>query len=246
MSLAARNATAIADLPILLDDVTVTAGTVTVLDRITLAFAAGAATVLLGPNGSGKTTLLRVAMGLVRPSHGRITWGGQEHAPPTRRAIVFQRPTMLRRTAAANIHYALAAAGIAPVRHKARTDELLALVGLEHAAGRPARRLSAGEQQRLALARALARDPAVLFLDEPTASLDPASTQAIEDVIQAVSRRGIKVVLSTHDLAEARRLADEVVLLHRGHIVEAGAASTFFNAPQTIEARKFVAGELLV
>jgi len=127
-----------------------------------------------------------------------------------------------------------------------RTRELLALVGLEHAATRPARRLSGGEQQRLALARALARDPAILFLDEPTASLDPASTKAIEDVIRTVSQRGIKVVMSTHDLGEARRLAGEVVLLHRGRLVEAAAASRFFDAPQTREARTFIAGELLV
>jgi tungstate transport system ATP-binding protein len=235
-----------ADLPILFEDVTMIAGAVTVLDRVTLALAEGAPTVLLGPNGSGKTTLLRLAMGLVKPSRGRVTWGARDHAPPTRRAIVFQHPTMLRRSAAANIRYALCAAGIPHSRHKVGIDELLALVGLEHAAGRPARRLSIGEQQRLALARALARDPAVLFLDEPTASLDPASTKAIEDVIHAVGRRGIKVVLSTHDLAEARRLAGEIVLLHRGRIVESGPAAAFFKAPRTGEARKFVAGELLV
>ena len=234
------------DLPILFDDVTMTVGSVTLLDRVTLALASGAPTVLLGPNGSGKTTLLRLAMGLAIPSRGRITWGAKERGPPTRRAIVFQRPTMLRRSAAANIGYALSTAGVPRPRRKATIDGLLALVGLEHVAARPARRLSAGEQQRLALARALARDPAVLFLDEPTASLDPASTQAIEDVIQAVSRRGIKVVLSTHDLAEARRLAGEIVLLHRGRIVETGPASDFFNAPQSGEARRFIAGELLV
>jgi tungstate transport system ATP-binding protein len=235
-----------ADLPIVFEDVTLAAGTVTILDRVTLAFTPGAPTVLIGPNGSGKTTLLRTAMGLAAPSRGRVTWGGREHAPPTRRAIVFQRPTMLRRSALANLRYALRAAGIAGPRQKAGIDELLALVGLEHAADRPARRLSAGEQQRLALARALACDPAILFLDEPTASLDPASTKAIEDVIRAVSRRGIKVVLSTHDLGEARRLAGEVVLLHRGRIIETGDVLTFFNAPQTGEAGKFIAGELLV
>jgi len=235
-----------ADLPIRFEDVTIAARAVSLLDRVTLAFAAGEPTVLIGPNGAGKTTLLRAAMGLAPPSRGRITWGGDEHSAPTHRAIVFQRPTMLRRTAVANIRYALRAAHIPHARHKREIEALLALVGLEHAAGRPARRLSNGEQQRLALARALARDPAVLFLDEPTASLDPASTKAIEDVIRAVSQRGIKVVLSTHDLGEARRLAGEIVLLHRGQIVETGPASAFFAAPQTAEARKFVAGELLV
>ena len=127
-----------------------------------------------------------------------------------------------------------------------RCDELLALVGLSGLGERPARKLSGGEQQRLALARALAKEPAVLFLDEPTASLDPAATKAIEDAIRAVSERGIKVVMSTHDLGEARRLAGDIVMLHRGRVVETGAASSFFNTPQTFEAKTFIAGELLV
>jgi len=215
------------------EEVTITAGAVTVLDRLSLILAAGEPTVLIGPNGAGKSTVLRAAMGLLQPTSGRIVRDGEP-----RRAIVFQRPTMLRRTVEANIRYAMVGAD--------RTRELLALVGLEHAATRPARRLSGGEQQRLALARALARDPSVLFLDEPTASLDPASTKAIEDLVRMVSARGIKVVMSTHDLGEARRLAGEVVLLHRGRLVEAAAASRFFDAPQTLEARTFVAGELLV
>ena len=153
---------------------------------------------------------------------------------------------MLRRSAAANVEYALASAGVARSEWPARLEELFNLVGLAGLGSRPARRLSGGEQQRLALARALARDPEVLFLDEPTASLDPAATKSIEDVIRAVAARGIKVVMSTHDLGEARRLAGEVVLLHRGRIVEAAAAPGFFNAPRTAEARMFMAGELLV
>lgn len=234
------------DLPIDLDDVTIAVGNATMLDRVTLTIAAGAPTVLIGPNGAGKTTLLRAAMGLVAPVRGTVTWQGRGHVPPVRRAIVFQRPTMLRRTTSANIRYALRAARIARGGHDEAIERLLALVGLSRAADRPARRLSAGEQQRLALARALAREPDVLFLDEPTASLDPASTMAIEDIIRAVSQRGIKVVLSTHDLGEARRLAGEIVLLHRGRVVEAAAASDFFESPSTDEARRFVAGELLV
>lgn len=236
----------VADLPIRFDNVTIATSNATLLDRVSFTITAGAPTVLIGPNGAGKTTLLRAAMGLVAPARGTITWHGREHVPPVRRAIVFQRPTMLRRSAAANIRYALSAARIARSAHDAAIDRLLALVGLEHAAERPARRLSTGEQQRLALARALAREPDVLLLDEPTASLDPASTKAIEDVIRTVSQRGIKVLLSTHDLGEARRLAGDVMLLHRGRIVETGAAPDFFDAPLTDEARRFVAGELLV
>ena len=235
-----------ADLPIRFENVTVSAGAVTVLGRLSLAICPGPPTVLIGPNGSGKTTLLRVAMGLLPPSSGRVTWDGVADVPPVRRAIVFQRPVMLRRSVAGNIRYALNAAHIAKERHDARLAELLSLVGLDGMASRPARRLSGGEQQRLALARALARDPSVLFLDEPTASLDPASTKAIEDIIRAVATRGVKVVMATHDLGEARRLAGDIVFLHRGLIAETADALAFFASPQTAEARTFIAGELLI
>src|SRR5215467_9177368 len=234
------------ELPIMLEDVAVTIRDVAILDGISLTLAAGAPTVLVGPNGSGKTTLLRLAMGLVPPSRGRVTWGGRTDSLPTRRAIVFQRPVMLRRSAASNIRYALKAAGVARAGRAARMIELLALVGLAELGQRPARRLSGGEQQRLALARALAKEPQVLFLDEPTASLDPAASKAVEDVIRAVAARGIKVVMATHDLGSARRLAGEIVLIHRGRIVERGPADTFFAAPTTAEARHFIDGELLV
>jgi len=236
----------LSNLPIAFEDVSVVVGAVTILDRITLCLAPGTPTVLIGPNGSGKTTLLRAAMGLLAPSRGRVAWGGQGIGAPKRRAIVFQRPTMLRRSAAGNIRYALGAARIARADRDARLAELLTLVGLEGLGGRPARRLSGGEQQRLALARALARDPTVLFLDEPTASLDPAATKAFEDVIHAVVARGIKIVMATHDLGAARRLAGEIVMLHRGRVIETGAAAGFFDTPQTGEAMKFISGALLV
>jgi tungstate transport system ATP-binding protein len=234
------------DLPIVFFEVAILAGEVTILDRISINILPGAPTVLIGPNGSGKTTFLRAAMGLIPVSRGRITWGGREASPPTRRAIVFQRPVMLRRSVAGNISYALAAAGVPRAERKQRIAELLSLVGLEGLSGRPARRLSGGEQQRLSLSRALARDPAVLFLDEPTASLDPAATKAIEDIVRTISARGIKVVMATHDLGEAKRLAGEIVLLHRGRVIESAPAGAFFAAPTTEEAKKYVAGELLV
>ena len=234
------------DLPIKFDDVSYTANTVPILSRINLVFEPGPPTVLIGPNGSGKTTLLRIAMGLLTPSSGRVTWGGQGEARAAGAGFVFQRPTMLRRTVAGNIRYALKAAAVSRELHDSRISQLLTLVGLEGLGERPARRMSGGEQQHLALARALARNPRVLFLDEPTASLDPAATKAFEDVIQNIVAAGIKVVMSTHDLGEARRLAGEVVLLHQGQVVEAGAASVFFTSARTGAARKFLAGDLLI
>lgn len=234
------------DLPIVFEDVSLRIGTVTVLDRIQLTLANGAPTLVIGPNGAGKTTLLRLAMGLASPSAGRITWGGRAQVEPRRRAFVFQHPVMLRRSAVANLRYALAQAGVAFPMRAARAQELLALVGLGAHGRRPARQLSGGETQRLALARALAKEPSVLFLDEPTGSLDPAAAKAIEDLIRTVAGAGVKVVMSTHDLGAARRLAGEVVLMHRGCVVETAPADRFFSAPASEAARRFLAGELLL
>lgn len=234
------------DLPIVLEDIGVRAGAVTILDRISLTINPGAPTVFIGPNGSGKTTLLRVLMGLQPPAAGRITWGGRNETLPDRRAIMFQRPIMLRRSAAGNLRYALKMANAPRSEHDRRIGELLAAVGLEGLERRPARRLSGGEQQRLALARALARDPLLLLLDEPAASLDPAATKAIEDVIRAAAARGVKVVMSTHDLGQARRLAGDIVILHRGRVIAHGPVSEVLDRPNTPEAKAFIAGELLV
>lgn len=233
-------------LPIVFGDVHVESGGTRILHGISLQIAAGAPTVLIGPNGSGKTTLLRTAMELVRPTSGRISWGGGLDGSGVRRALVFQRPVMLRRSVADNLRYSLAAAGVPRARRAARTQELLRMMGLQELADRPAPRLSGGERQRLAMARALARDPQVLFLDEPTASLDPAATLSIEELVRNVSASGVKVVMTTHDLGEAARLAGDVVLLHRGRVVESGPVHQLFHEPLTDEARRFIAGQLLV
>ncbi len=234
------------DLPIELLDVSILAREVPILDNVRLMIGPGAPTVLVGPNGSGKTTLLRTAMGLLPPSRGRITWGGREQVPPHKRAILFQRPVMLRRSALGNVHYALAAAGIPRAERGWRAQALFDLIGLSGIGDRPARRLSGGEQQRVALARALAKEPEILFLDEPAASLDPAATKSLEDTIRLIAGRGIKVVLSTHDLGQARRIGGDIIFLHHGQVVETGDTQSFFSNPKTEEARRFVAGELLV
>ena len=229
----------VTDLPLTFETVSLRAGEVEIVRDLCLSFAPGAPTVLLGPNGSGKSTLLRLAMGLVQPTSGRVVWGGRAQ-PGERLAIMFQRPVMLRRTVAANIAYAL------PKRDDARVGALLAQVGLSALAGRPARKLSGGEQQRLALARALARDPEILFLDEPTASLDPAATKAVEDIVRAVAASGVKIVMATHDIGQAHRLAGDIVFLARGRLVERAEAGTFFNAPATEEAAAFLRGDLVI
>jgi len=200
----------------------------------------------MGPNGSGKTSLIRLAAGLVAPTAGRITWGGRAEPFGRRIGMLFSRPMMLRRSAAANVNYALAAAGTARRDRTERVRELLQAVGLEALADRPARRLSGGEQQRLALARALARDPEILFLDEPTANLDPASAKAVEDIMANATRSNVKIVMATHDVGQARRLAGEIVLLARGRVVEHRSAQEFLNAPQTPEAQAFLRGDLVI
>lgn len=234
------------ELPIVFEHVSFAARGVTVLDDISLRILPGRPTVLIGPNGAGKTTVLRLVMGLLAPSRGSISWGGRSNVPALQRSLLFQRPTMLRRSAAGNLRYALAAAGEPRRTRSERVQQLMQLVGLDGLQDRPARRLSGGEQQRLALARALAKEPKILLLDEPTASLDPTATKQVEDIIGAVVGRGIKVIMSTHDLGQARRLAGEIVLMHQGRIADAGEVDQFFTNPKSVAARRFLAGDLLV
>jgi tungstate transport system ATP-binding protein len=234
------------DLPLVLAGVSFEAGATKILDSLNLVIAPGPPTLIVGPNGAGKTSLLRICMGLSSPSAGRITWGGCADRAPRRRAIVFQRPVMLRRSAAANVAYALAQAGV-PRNHRAsRVAELLNRVGLAPLAARPARRLSGGEQQRLALARALARDPEILLLDEPTANLDPAATRSVEDIVLAAAQSGIKILMTSHDLGQVRRLAGDVIFLVRGRLCERKLVIDFLDSPSTPEAARFLRGDLVI
>jgi tungstate transport system ATP-binding protein len=234
-------------LPLRLDGIGYRAGGVPLLAEVTLAFAAGPRSVVLGPNGAGKSLLLRLCHGLLAPTAGRILWGGGTlGADLVRRqqAMVFQHPVLLRRSIAANVDYALSLRGLARATRRPLVAAALERVGLAALARRPARVLSGGERQRLALARAWALEPQVLFLDEPTASLDPAATRAVEDIIDGFHRAGTKIIMTTHDLGQARRLADEVVFLHQGRVLERAAAADFFAGPASAAARAFLAGEL--
>ncbi len=233
-------------LPLRLDGVCFDAGGARLIHDISFTLTAGPRTVILGPNGAGKSLILRLCHGLLRPSAGTVRWSDSGGVlPPRRQAMVFQTPVMLRRSAAANIAYALSLNGFSGSRRGEFVAEALGRVGLEALAHRPARVLSAGEQQRLALARAWALEPEVLFLDEPTANLDPTATRAIEETIDTMRRSGTKIVMTTHDLGQARRLSDEVLFLHRGRLVEHGPSDAFFAAPQSREVATFLKGELL-
>lgn len=234
---------AAAILPLSVRDLVLCFGDARVLDGVSLDLGPSGCTMILGPNGAGKSLLLKLLHGLMPPTSGTIAWGGHGPAEVTaRQALVFQKPVLLRRSVAANIDFVLKARGI----DLSRRDALLEHVGLAHKARQPARLLSGGEAQRLALARALATDPDVLFLDEPTASLDPASVLAIERIVGEARDRGVRIIFVTHDIGQARRMADDVVFLHRGHVVEHRPAVGFFGAPLCAEARAYLDGRVLV
>jgi tungstate transport system ATP-binding protein len=215
------------------------------IDGIDLRLTEGLITVIMGPNGAGKSLLLRLLHGLIAPSAGAVLWHGAPltEAARRRQAMVFQRPVLLRRSVAANIRFVLRLRGKADT---GRIADILAMAGLAGQARQPARLLSGGEQQRLSLARALATEPEILFLDEPTASLDPASALAIEEVVRAAHRGGTKIVFVTHDVGQARRLADEVVFVHRGRVLEHSPADRFFDRPASGAARDYLAGRLVI
>lgn len=228
-------------LPLRAEGLRFAAGGVEIIRGIDLDLRAGGPTLVVGPNGAGKSVLLRLLHGLLRPTGGGVRWALPEEVARKRQAMVFQRPVMLRRSVIANAEYPLRLAGLDPARAMAALER----VGLAALAGRPARRLSGGEQQRLALARAWAMAPEVLFLDEPTASLDPAATRQVEAIIAAIAAQGTKVVMTTHDLGQARRLAEEVVLLVAGRVNAAAPAQAFFERPPSGEAAAFLRGDLL-
>lgn len=231
-------------LPIRISDLHLIKGDRAVLAGVNLMIDDPGITVIMGSNGAGKTLLLRCLHGLVKPDQGRITLGHLEVADSRdQQAMVFQHPVLLRRTVLHNLAFA------APEMARSepqRLVEALESVYLADRADQPARMLSGGEQQRLALARALLSQPALLLLDEATASLDPASVLVIESLVKAQSARGTKVILISHDQGQARRLADEVVFISDGQVAEQSPADQFFTAPQTPMAKAYLAGEILL
>lgn len=229
---------------ITLTDVVLHRGGRQVIDGLSLSLGDKGLTAIMGPNGAGKSLTLRLIAGLVRADSGTIAFtDGTPSACDL--AVVFQSPVMLRRSAEGNLVHALRLLKMRGDELKNRLSDLITMGGLQDVVDRPARKLSGGEKQRLALVRALAGRPKFLFLDEPTASLDPSSTISIERLVLGARNDGTRVILITHDRHQAERLADDVIFLHKGRLIESSPASTFFSAPKTTQARAYLNGELL-
>lgn len=232
-------------LPMTLTGATVQRRGKRVLGPVDLTLGAGGITVVVGPNGSGKTTLLRVMHGVERLTAGAATWAVPQRTAQARQAFVFQSPIMLRRSVAANLRYPLALHGVARADQDAAAADWAGRIGLADALDTPAPRLSGGERQKLALARALIAKPEVLFLDEPCASLDGAATLAIEELLVTARAAGVRIVLATHDMGQARRLADDALFVRDGRIAESASAAQFFGAPQHPALAAFLNGDIV-
>lgn len=204
--------------------------------------------IILGPNGAGKSLLIRLLHGLVEADEGRISFDGQSVVGKGRnkQAMVFQKPILLRRSVAANLRYALKFAKTPKAEREDRLKALIELAGLEGKEKQSARSLSGGEEQCLALACALARQPKMLFLDEPTSSLDPNATLRIEMILHQAAIMGVRIVMVSHDLAQAERLADEVIFVHQGRITEQQLSANFFDNPKSVQAHAFLSGRLVL
>jgi tungstate transport system ATP-binding protein len=202
-------------------------------------------TVILGPNGAGKSVMLRLCHGLLKPTRGEIRWGDLSVADAReQQAMASQQPILLRRSVNGNLLHVLRVKGVRRGERQALVDAALEQAGLAGLGGRPARTLSGGQQQRLAIARAFVLKPKVLLLDEPTANLDPAAVRAVEELIGAIGAAGTKILMTTHDIAQAKRLAADVMFLNHGRLLEHAPATEFFASPKDPVAAGFLAGEL--
>ena len=233
-------------LPLTAEGLTFEAGGKQILSRLNFRLEGESPSFIIGPNGAGKSVLLRLCHGLLQPTAGKVIWAATAEAKPSlQQAMVFQRPVLLRRSVRANVEYALIVRGIRGSERQRHVTRALEETGLANLAEQAARVLSIGEQQRLALARVWALHPRVLFLDEPTAHLDPSSTRVVEDIITRIFESGTKIIMTSHDMGQVQRLADEILFLHGGHLIEQTSVDQFFSQPRTREGKLFVEGDLL-
>lgn len=232
-------------MPISVQSITLTLNDRRLIDDLSCTIKSAGISIIMGPNGAGKSLFMRCLHGLAIPDSGAILYADKPLNPSIRKqqSLVFQTPTILRRTVLANLLFVARQRGI---DDPAISGEYLRQLRLDHLAHHPARLLSGGEKQRLALARALITKPTLLFLDEATSNLDPASIETIEINLQSVSNRGTKIILVTHDVGQAKRLADDVLFLHHGKLIEHSKAATFFKNPKSAAARAYLAGKLVL
>ena len=220
-----------------------------IVKSISLSIADVPCTAIIGHNGAGKSVLLRLMHGLLRPTSGTIKWGNGASSismgkPHSWQAMVFQKPLLLNRSVSANLHFVLKRRGLRGAERRVAVEKFLALADMESAANRPAKVLSGGEAQRLAIVRALAMEPKLLFLDEPTASLDPSAKSGVERLLQNIMQRGVRMILVTQDIGQAGRLATDIAVMHQGRVVEHGPAEEVLNTPRSVEASAFLAHQI--
>ncbi len=228
-------------------DISYTIGRRTILKNISTEITLGPPKVILGPNGAGKTMLMKLCHGLLKPSSGTIFWSKTKNEMfTTKHTMVFQRPLMLRRSVKENLVFITKLKGFDKKNQYEIVERALNLVGMNSFAKTPARSLSQGEQQKIALARAWLLNPEVLFLDEPTANLDPKATEIVEEVVKKISSNGTQVLMTTHNIAQAKRIGSEIYFLYEGKLKERSSSNNFFQNPKTKEARNFLKKESFI
>ena len=216
-----------------------------ILGPIGLNLSKGDIAVILGPNGSGKTTLLKSLHGIIKIKHGAISWSCPKSESMAKQMFVFQSPVMLRRSVFENLTYPLTLCKTPKAEINRLADEWVSRISLKEVIHVAATRLSGGEKQKLALARALITKPEMLFLDEPTASLDGKTTLEIEKLLQNSAENGTTIMMSTHDIGQAKRLAKNILFLNKGKLESTQPAQTFFREPMSNNASKFIAGDIV-
>lgn len=232
-------------LPLQVDNISLRRGGRIILGPLSWVLQGGGVTVLMGPNGSGKTSFLRAMHGLERVTMGQLHWAAPTEDVRARQSFVFQTPILMRRSVLDCIAYPLLLDGVPTSAARAQAGDAAERVGLGGLLDQPAQVISGGEKQKLALARALVRKPEVLFLDEPCANLDGKSTREIEAILCDARDLGTRIVMSTHNLGQARRLADDVLFLYNGQLIESGPKSTLLETPSSPEMAAFIKGDLL-